>query len=217
MNLRSPNELIQAARLAINNTARDPETGKKLAAHGFLPKRMQEGENLLTMVQEMQQDKKSRYDERWQISDEIAQQLQTLRPLFKDHVVAARFAFRHQPAILRTFGIQRISTNRWTWVAQATTFYQMMQDENYIEQMASHGITPEALQQAHTMVKGIMEMRDNQMYKKGEAEDTTESRNQASQQLRVWLKEFHATAHLALKDTPQKLEAYGIMVRSVQQ
>ena len=217
MKLRTSKELIQAARLAINNTARDPEVGKKLAAHGFAPKRMQEGENLLSTMQEIQQNKKSHYDERWQISDDISQQLQTLQPLFKDHVVAARFAFRHQPAILRTFDIQRISSNRWTWVAQATTFYRMMQDENYIEQMASHGITPEALLQARTMVSSVMEMRDNQMYKKGEAEDTTESRNQASQQLRTWLKDFHATARLALKDTPQKLEAYGIVVRSVQQ
>lgn len=61
-----------------------------------------------------------------------------------------------------------------------------------------------------------MELRDDYAFKKSVAEDTTQSRNQLRQQLKEWLREFHTAARLALKDNPQRLEAFGIRVRSLQ-
>ena len=214
MQLSSLANIIRAARLAVNNTAKDAEVAKKLGQFGFPPRRMQEGVDLLTVVQEIQQVQKAHYDERWQISDQIKQELQAIRPLFTDHVAAARFTFRHQSAVLRTFNIQRLSNNTWTWVEQARAFYEMI--GSYTEAMAAHGTPPEALMQAKASVEAVVALRDDLLYKKGEAEDTTESRNEASKRLRRWVSEFRAAARLALKDNPQKLEAFGIRVRSLQ-
>ncbi|MDF9798589.1 hypothetical protein OKW21_003852 [Catalinimonas alkaloidigena] len=61
-----------------------------------------------------------------------------------------------------------------------------------------------------------MSLRKDRMRKKGEAEENTEGRNQALRQLKSLIKEFHAAARLALKDHPQKLEAFGIRVRFLQ-
>ena len=214
MKLESINGITMAARLVINNTAKDAEVAKKLGQFGFPPKRMQEGENLLTVVQQMQQAKKTRYDEHWQISNRIEQELKTLRPVFMEHVATARFALRHQPAALRTFNIKSISQNKWTWVDQARAFYEEI--EAYAEPMATHGTAQEELDQAKASVEAVMALRDDRMYKKGEAEDTTQSRNQATQMLKKWVREFHTASRLALKDNPQKLEAFGIKVPSLQ-
>ena len=58
-------------------------------------------------------------------------------------------------------------------------------------------------------------LRDDRMLKKGEAEDSTESKNQAAKLLKKWVREFHTAARLALKNNPQKLEAFGIEVPSL--
>ena len=214
MRLESISNITRAARLAINNTAKDAEVAKKLGQFGFPARRMQEGEDLLTVVEEMQQAQKSRYDEGWEIANRIEQELQTLRPIFMDHVTAVRFAFRRDPAILRTFDVQRISINKWSWVEQARAFYKTM--ESYREQMTVYGVNPEELDQAQASIEATIALRDDRMQKKGEAEDSTESKNQASKLLKTWVREFHASARLALKDNPQKLEAFGIKVPSLQ-
>ena len=175
---------------------------------------MKEGQNILTLLQSTQQTQKACYDVRWQVSDQIKQELQTLRPTFVDHVAAVRFAFRHQPAVLRTFGVKRINSSRWGWVAQAHTFYQML--EAHTEQMAKFGTSSEELQQAKASVDALIELRDDYAFKKSEAEDATQSRNQLLKQLKEWVREFHGAARLALKDNPQRLEAFGIWVRSLQ-
>ena len=213
MRLETFSQLTRAARLVVNNTKKDREVAKKMAPLGFPARRMQEGEDLLTVVLEMQQAKKTRYDEGWEISNRIEQELLALRPIFMDHVTAVRFAFRRDPATLRTFDVKRISMNKWTWVEQARSFYETV--EAHRKQMIVYGVTAEELDQAKASVEAVIALRDDRMHKKGEAEDSTESRNQASQRLKQWVREFHAAARLALKDNPQKLEAFGLKVPSL--
>lgn len=214
MKLESFQAVTHAARLAINNTAKDADMAKKLGKYGFPLQRMQEGQNILTLMQSTQQNQKAHYDDRWQLSDQIKQELRTLQPVFVDHVAAVRFAFRHQPAVLRTFGVKRLDATRWGWVAQANTFYQLV--EAHTEQMASFGTAPEELQQAKASVEALMELREDYALKKSVAEDATQNRNRLRQQLREWVREFHTAARMALKDNPQRLEAFGIRVRSLQ-
>ena len=214
MKLQSINDILWAARLAVNNTAKDTEVAKKLGQFGFPARRMQEGKDLLTVVQEMEQAKKTCYNERWDISHQIEQELLSIRPVFREHVTAVRFVFRHEPTILRSLNVRRIANNQWTWVEQARSFYELLAP--YRSQLATHGVAPEELDQAQASLEAVLVLRDDRLHKKGEAEDCTQSRNQASDMLRSWLREFHTAARLALKDTPQKLEAYGINVPSVQ-
>ena len=214
MKLGTISDITRAAQLVVNNTTRDKEVARKMSQFGFPARRMQEGKDLLTVVLEMQQAQKARYDENWQISNRIEQELLTLRPIFMDHVTAVRFAFRRDPATLRTFNVKSISMNKWSWVEQARAFYETI--GTHRKQMSVYGITPEELDQAQASVAAVIALRDDRMYKKGEAEDSTENRNQASKLLKKWVREFHIAARLALKDNPQKLEAFGIRVPSLQ-
>lgn len=214
MKLETMREITRAARLALNNTTRDAEVTKKMGQFGFPARSMQEGKDLLTVVLEMQQAQKTYYDENWQISNRIEAELQTLRPIFMDHVTAVRFAYRRDPAVLRTFNVKSIAMNKWTWVEQARAFYETL--EAHREQMAVYGVASEELDQAKASVQAAIALRDDRMHKKGEAEDSTESKNQATKLLKKWVREFHTAARLALKDHPQKLEAFGIKVPSLQ-
>lgn len=210
MKLDSVAKIIEAARLAVNNTTKDPEVAKRMSQYGFPLERMQEGRELLEKVQELHLDQDNHYGERWQISNQINQTLETLRPLFLDHVTIARFAFRHDPGILHKLDIGNISSAKWTWVKQAHAFY--LKVIAYADQIAPHGASQADLLQAKALLENVLELREDRILKKGEAEDSTESRNHASKVLKKWVSEFRASARLALKDHPQKLEAFGIKV-----
>lgn len=213
MKLNTISNIMWAASLAVNNTAKDQEVARKMSQYGFPPKRMQEGQVLLTGAQNLHLDKDTRYDESWQISNQMDQELEAIRPVFVEHVTIARFAFRHQEAVLRTFNISSISSNKWTWVKQANNFYSKVMA--YAEQMAAHGANEQELLQIKASLENIMVLREDRMHKKGEAEDTTENRNRAGKALKKWVSEFRTAARLALKDNPQKLEAFGIKVPTV--
>ena len=214
MKLRSTPEIIRAAQLAINNTRKDATVAKKMAQFGFPERRLQQGIDLLATVQDTQRVQKTCYDENWQLSHRIEQELQALRPLFMDHVTAVRFVFRRQPAILHTFKVKSISLSKWAWVEQAQEFYEAVPP--HYEVLAAVGVSREELDQAQASVAAVLALRDDRLHKKGEAEDSTEARNQARRLLQEWIRDFRATARLALKDTPQKLEAFGIRVPSLQ-
>ncbi len=213
MKLNTVDGVVLAGRLILNNTTKDADTAKRMTQYNFPPKRMQEGENLMLLLKDIQSSKKSANDEQWNISNRITQEINSLRPLFVEHVGAARFAFRHDPEVLNALNIRKISNNQWTWIAQAEAFYQQI--TAHIEKMLPFGFTAEELEQSKASVEALQALRDDRMLKKGDAENCTVNKNEAAKQLRSWVREFHAAARLALKDQPQKLEAFGIRVRSL--
>ncbi|MDF9796129.1 hypothetical protein OKW21_001392 [Catalinimonas alkaloidigena] len=214
MKLNTVDGVMLAARLILNNTSKDAEVSKLMGQYNFNARRMQEGENLMLLLKDIQASKKSAYDAQWNISNRISQEVSSLRPLFMEHVAVARFAFRRDPELLNALNISKVSSNQWAWIAQAEAFYQQIAD--HTDKMLPFGLTVEELEQAKASVEALLALRDDRMLKKGEAENCTVSKNDAAKQLRSWVREFHAAARLALKDQPQKLEAFGIRVRSLQ-
>ncbi len=214
MNTTSVQDLISACWLAVRNTAKDADTAKKMSNVNFNDKRMRELENLTQMVEELEQHKITTYNEGLQISEQIEQDALSLRPVFMKHVAIARFTFRESPALLKAFIPKPIVTNKWGWLAQAQHFYALI--ISYADRLSTYNLSQEELEQSKASVNAIIKLRQDRMWKKGRAEDSTDNRNQMVKQLKNLLKEFHAAARLALKDNPQRLEAFGIRVRSLQ-
>lgn len=212
MNLVTVENIIRASWLAVKNTTKDADAAKKLAGMGFPEKRMRELENLTVLVEELHKNKVVRFSEGLELSEQIEKEAQSLRPIFKDHVAAARFAFRHESARLRTFLPKAIGSNKWNWIALAAHFYTHILP--HAAQLAAHGVSQEELEQAKASVEALKGMREDRMLKKSVAEDSTDSRNQAIKQLKSLLKEFHIVARLTFKENPQKLEAYGLVVKA---
>ncbi len=70
------------------------------------------------------------------------------------------------------------------------------------------------LSQNQASVEALIAMRNRRMQKKGEAEEATRLRNESMKALHLWMKEFRSIARIALQDSPQLLEALGIIVKS---
>jgi len=191
----------------------DPALQNRMALYGFPLERMLEGKTLLENAQQMHSKKDDQYFEWWNLSGEVKKDRETALDTFVDHVKVARVAFRKKPEILHQLKINRINRSKlWEWTGQAHRFYTLIAE--HTATMKKFGVTAEELQQAQAGIEALLAMKDQRMKKKAMAETTTQARNAAFNALNAWLVEFRTAARLALKDTPQMLEAFGMKVPS---
>lgn len=212
MSKTSISYLFEAANLAINNTERNPEMQQKMASYGISQKRIQAGKTLLQQAIMLHEVKEGHYEESWLLSQQLKTEMNATLAAFKEHVKVARLVFRHDPVVLHTLKINRIAGRRWEWPRQALHFYTRL--EAHASVMAPFGISLEVLQQSKAAIEAILEQKEQRVKKKGEAENSTQERNEAIRALRSWLSEFHSIARIAFKDHPQMLEVFGIIVPS---
>lgn len=209
----SIDSLFATARMSIFNTKEDAMLQDRMKLYGFSPERIQEGETLLVNARQLHTQKDELYFEWLNLSGQVEKDRETALVTFVDHVQVARIAFRKKPEILRQLKINRINRSKlWEWTAQAARFYTLIGE--HTATMKKFGITAEELQQAQAGIEALLALKDLRMKKKAEAESATQKRNVALDALNTWLVEFRAVARLALKDTPQLLEAFGMKVPS---
>jgi hypothetical protein len=205
----SINALFEMVRGIILNIQEDAGLQQKMSVWGFPPERIQEGSTLLQNAQQLHNNKDGQYYAWWQLSQQVQKDRETALQTFIDHVQVARLAFKKQPAILHQLKINKINRNRvWEWTVQAHRFYTLVSEHAPL--MKKHGVLPEEIQQAKAGIEALLAMKDRSMRKKGEAESATQQRNATLDALRAWHVEFRAAARLAFKDTPQRLEAFGM-------
>ena len=80
--------------------------------------------------------------------------------------------------------------------------------------MAKHQVKAEELKQAQAAIEALMALKGSRQKVKASAEEVTRMKNQSIEDLRKWLRNFHAVAKIATEDAPQLREAYGIVVPS---
>ncbi len=212
MSKLSITELFELVRLAILCMEQDVDIQKRMASYGFPPKRIQEAKALRQQTMLLHDAKEDRYDEGWALSQQLSTDMEKVLAAFKEHVKVARTAFRTDPVLLHALKIKRIATRRWEWPVQALNFYTKLETRQ--ASMTPFGISQEELQQTKASVEAILDQKAARIRKKGEAQGSTQQRNQAIKTLHAWLTEFHGIARIAFKDNPQTLESFGILVPS---
>lgn len=203
---------LASAQTAIYNAMEHDEIQKKLNQYGFTSKRMQEGNGLLNHAILLHHEKNDRYGEKQELSSQLDAQAKATKKRFKDHVDTVKLAFRHEPATLAKFKVNRIATKKDEWQLQANYFYSKA--VMYADVLESYQLSQSELTQNQASVEALMAIRNRRMQKKGEAEEATRNRDLSMQALHVWMKEFRSIARIALKDSPQLLEALGIQVKT---
>ena len=205
----SIDSLFATARVSIFNTKEDAGLQNRMKLYGISPERIQEGDNLLTNARQLHTHKDALYFEWLNLSGQVEKDRESTLATFIDHVHVARIAFRKRPEILHQLKINRINRRKlWEWTVQADRFYKLI--SAHAATMKKFGITAEELQQARAGIEALLALKDRRTKKKAEAESATQKRNVALDALHAWLVEFRAVARLALKDTPQMLEAFGM-------
>ena len=213
MNIHRDQPLVDAVRLAINNGQGDPEALQLMAKYGFGPEQWQAGHALLQRAEQCFDQCNTLEHERWALSQQINEGLLSVNEQFKEHVQAARFAFRQQPSLLHSLEIDRLATRRWESVRQSAFFYRQLQDKKL--SLQAYGVSPKAVQQAAAAVEELLHQREQRTHRSGRAQHGTQEKRAALTELRAWMVEFRGVARLAFRQQPQLLEIFGMKVPSL--
>ena len=211
MKVRAIDDLLKASSLSVNNTLADKNAQQALAKYGFTTKHVKEGKGLLTNCNEQCRAQEQYHQTQWELNHRIKGELKTTREQFVEHVKVARFVFRKDAPMLHQLNVQRLERTEDAWLKQANAFYERITP--HATRLAPQGVSSEELAQNQAALQAIVALREEQARIKGDAEDATQRKKQAQQELREWLSEFRKVARLAFKKSPQKLEAFGILVR----
>ncbi len=204
--------LLEATHLAIFNTTEHDEIQKQMSAYGFTPKRMQEGKVKMEYVRLLDDTQTQHYDRVREMMLQIEQDSDTMLDVFRGHVSIAKSAFRKEKHVLKALKINKISSSKWTGAQQAIYFYGKA--PIYMERLQQFGATEESFAQNKAAAEALLALKAQRLKKKGDAEHSTLARDQAVKELRTWYGEFRKLARLAFSETPQKLETFGIVVRT---
>jgi len=77
--------------------------------------------------------------------------------------------------------------------------------------LGGFGITQEKLEAGQQLVNDVEEKMNVQLKEKGEAQNATQERDEAFEELQDWMGDFIAIARIALDDKSQYLEVLGIV------
>lgn len=213
MKASSINDLFLATRLLIDNTTRNAEIQKKLTQFGYAMKRVQDGKTLLEKAVMLHDIKTERYDEHSDIAKLVKSEEKAARATFIDHIATVKFAFRHDQETLHKLKLNGISYKLSVWTSQAMLFYKRIEPHmDLLEQ--DYKLKREEVAQSKAAIEAVIAAWQQRLEKKGQAEEATRVRDEAFKALRAWRTEFQNIAKFALKDTPQLLEALGMLVPS---
>jgi hypothetical protein len=97
------------------------------------------------------------------------------------------------------------------WLRHAKILYtNLIELPNALEIIANYGITTEVLQKELQNVEVVENLHVKQLSGKSTAQQSTQKKDEAFDELCDWYSDFRAIARIAFYDKPQLLEAMGI-------
>ncbi|MFT5466286.1 MAG: hypothetical protein ACI8UO_001384 [Verrucomicrobiales bacterium] len=157
---------------------------------------------------------KKNYGEQFAASDSLESARAAADGLWSVHYQIARVAFKNDRGALTSLGADKRRARKLAeWLTQAKQFYQNARSTPaLLAAFAKFGQDQPSLENGQTLVKAVADARDLQKKETGEAQDATEKRDAALEDLDEWMSDFLTIAKLALQDQPQLLEALGVVV-----
>ena len=204
---------LLVSRVAIENGQTNATIAALLADYGYDGTKMTEGQTLLEDAESKQATQKKEYGEQFDATDELDAAMSAANKTYMRHVKIARIAFktdRGAQSALQLTGRRRQTYSGW--LQQARVFYKNAIDDAAIKsELAGFGINGASLNSASNAVEEVGTKLAAQLKEKGEAQEATDTRDQALEALLDWRSDYFAIARIALEEEAQLLEVLGIV------
>lgn len=204
---------LARAKLMLGNAALSP-VAEALAAFGYGPERLAEGQVLLTAAEDQTLAQRLRQGEQLAATEAFDRAFETARTTYARHLALARLALGQDPQAIQALALSGPRAQAFsTWFNQASQFYaNLLAQPAYQTALAHYGQTQADLTAAREVVLAAQTAQQAQATARGAAQKATHARTAALQALAAWLGPFRRVARLAL--TGQLLETLGIVVPS---
>ena len=209
----SIDQKVMERQHALDNAINHPGIQQKLNRVSYDRRTLLKGRALNEQVRMFQLAKNDAYGTQAACTDTLQAHQAETQQGYQEHVTLARLAFKHDRGMQIKLGVVGPRKRaKDAWLAQAITFYAQINE--MAAALGGYGVSRDVLEQSKAMVEALVNMRQQQLRCKAEAQDATEKRDAALREMEAWMRDFRAAARVALKDSPQWLEMLGISVRN---
>jgi hypothetical protein len=213
MKIRNISKDLHTIENGILGALNTPEIQLKMALLGYTRERIMEGLNLLEEVKQITSSHIEDYSDQYNATALLREKWSEAYSIYMITLKVVRVAFKGQPSMLSRFranGKRQKSLSGW--LNDARIFYSNLLDTPAaMERMNYFGYTAERLLNEQKGVHEVENLHILRLTEKGEAQQSTIQRDKLFDALCDWYSDFRAIARIALYDTPQLLEALGIV------
>lgn len=202
-------------RTLLANAAKHPKVKQQMEKYGYTAARILEGQALLDQVTQWQAEKENCYSQRNALKRRLEGDTKALKTRYMEHLTVARFVFRNDAYMQAQLQLTGTRKSDWAgWTTQVLSFYNRLEVEG-TNLMKKHGTRPEEVAQGKAMIDALIATYQQKKSNAGDAQSSTQKRNEVFRSLSRWVSDFKKVARVALQDDPQLLETLGIVVPSV--
>lgn len=210
--IRNLSNFFTESATLLTNAQEHPDIAAALDLLGYDAVTLQEGQTLLETARALHDTQIREYGEQHAATRAFETALQVADKAYATHRRLAKLAFKTDAQRQTDLHLNARKPRAYKpWYEQARHFYTaLLADTAAQNSLARFKITLEALTAAQTQVEQTLSLKNEQEREKGEAQDATQQRNAALENIDEWLTDFKVVARIALEDTPQLLEALAL-------
>lgn len=206
------NQKLERSYFAIEGVRSNPDRAKALKQAGWTTQETTQGWNLYQKAYGSYTDQKEKMSQQRIATDALRQAEADLDGIYKKHLSLTRMAVPYERDIYLTLELNgKRKKERSAWFGQIRNFYDNI--GKVADQITPYGVTTEEIAQAQAMIDAVTAARVKQNDARGAAQQARIDRDEAYKELNTWMSKFIRTARFAFADTPQQLEALGIVVK----
>ncbi len=207
--------LLHLAKLGITNTKNKQEIADSLALFGYTAEEIAKGEEILTTAQKEWADNRRENDEAKEAFHTFAQKREILQKQYASDRKRAKVIFRNDSMVKERLQISgTLSKAFLPFLATSEKLYtELKASETLLTQLARMQFTPELVDERLALIAEVKNLHADYYKEKGDSEEATRIKDKSLAALEEWMIDFHATAKIALEETPQYLESLGIVAR----
>lgn len=203
---------LERSYFAIEGVRSNPDRAKALKQVGWTTQETTQGWKLYETAYGSYSNQKEKVSQQRSATDALRKAEAELDGIYKKHLSLTRMAVPYERDLYLTLELKgRRKTGRPAWFGQIRNFYDNI--GKVADQIAPYGVTAEEISQAQAMIDAVTAARVKQNDARGAAQQARIDRDQATKELNSWMSKFIRTARFAFADTPQQLEALGIIVK----
>jgi hypothetical protein len=183
---------------------------------GYPEERIREGERLWNKANELMVIQVNLYGNLYAATDEQEKFLEETYSQYMVVVKVTRVVLKKQPDMLARLGVTGKRPRSLSgWLRSGRILYtNLLETPEALKAVNTlGGITAERLQEGLQNITKIEDLHIKQLGEKSSAQQATQERDKAFDELCDWYSDFRAIARIALYDNPQLLEALGITVK----
>lgn len=209
-------DFLFASRIMIENSLQDEQIKEALAAYGYTEEKLNQGKELYNKAEELHLARKREYGEQIAATAELDAVWDQAEKRYMKTLKIARVALKDNIRAYEStmlFGDRKRSLSGW--LEQAQAFYtNLLADSGFLTAMSAFGYTQAKLEQEAALIDQVIAKHMAQKKEMGEAQEATEMRDKALDNLAKWISDFRAVVKVVLEENPQQLEKLGILARS---